>query len=277
MRYNVSPSLWILIYLIFVWPYKRLNCNDYCKNSDLRHYENVIIENDSYRYSLHYKYSMRIQRYQSQPVPSDRFNNEIDDVYYGTPQFSCRYYGTHVVQIDFERHRDDVYKSGELPIGTIFNFIENYKKSESRVLDEKELLGVKRTFSINVNVSDVTAKMTNLIHPNGKVSLFYDNIPTEIEESKLQSEIYGLIRCEDGLTKHEISVPAKWIKSGTLVEFEAIGEICSQKYTSETCQRATTSTMTCFWCEKGKACIESNDQNTHGLKMNDCRVENMIT
>ncbi|XP_018644397.1 hypothetical protein Smp_093070 [Schistosoma mansoni] len=41
--------------------------------------------------------------------------------------------------------------------------------------------------------------MTSLIHPNGKVSFYYDNIPTEIEESRLQSEIYGLIRCEDAL------------------------------------------------------------------------------
>ncbi|CAH8606568.1 unnamed protein product [Schistosoma rodhaini] len=31
--------------------------------------------------------------------------------------------------------------------------------------------------------------------------------------------------------------------------------------------------MTCIWCEKGNACIESNDQNTHGMKVKDCRVE----
>ncbi|XP_018644480.1 egg protein CP391S-like, partial [Schistosoma mansoni] len=136
-----------------------------------------------------------------------------------------------------------------------------------------ELLGAKWTFSINVNGSEVTATMTTLMHPNGKLSFHYDNIPMEIEESRLQSKIVGIIRCEGGLKKPEISVPAKWIKSGSLVEFEVIGEICSQYNTSETCQKATTLTMTCFWCEKGKKCIESNDQNTHGLKVNDCRVE----
>ncbi|CAH8606582.1 unnamed protein product [Schistosoma rodhaini] len=35
--------------------------------------------------------------------------------------------------------------------------------------------------------------------------------------------------------------------------------------------------MTCIWCEKGNACIESNDQNTHGMKVKDCRVENTST
>ncbi|CAH8606435.1 unnamed protein product, partial [Schistosoma rodhaini] len=146
--------------------------------------------------SLHYKYSMRIQRNQSQPVPSDRFKNKISYIYYGKPQFSCRYYGIHVEQIDFYKYQN-VFEFGGSYIGTIINYIKNYKKSESRVLDEKELLGVKRNISINVDGSDVTATMTSLIHPNGKVSFYYDNIPTEIEESRLQSEIYGLIRCED--------------------------------------------------------------------------------
>ncbi|CAH8646530.1 unnamed protein product, partial [Schistosoma rodhaini] len=272
MRYNFSPSLWILIYLIFVWPYKRSNCNDICNNPDLRNYENVIIENDTYRYSIHYNYSMRIQRNQSQPVPSEHFNNKVDGRYLARPQFSFSYYGSHVQEIEFfEYHKIYVYE--ESRIGIIDNYIKNYKKSEYRILNETKLIGVKRTFSINVNGAEVRATMTTLIHPSGKISFYYDNIPTEIAKTKLESKLNGLIRCEGGHTKHEISVPAKWIKSGTLVEFEAIGEICSQYNTSETCQRATTLSMTCFWCKKGKKCIESNDQNTHGLKVNDCSVE----
>ncbi|CAH8287734.1 unnamed protein product, partial [Schistosoma rodhaini] len=99
--YNFSPSLWILIYLIFVWHYKRSNCNDICKRSDLYNYENVIIENDTYRYSLHYNYSMRIQHNQSQSVSSDRFYNKIDRRYWAYPQFSFSYYGKHVEYFGF--------------------------------------------------------------------------------------------------------------------------------------------------------------------------------
>ncbi|CAH8497461.1 unnamed protein product [Schistosoma rodhaini] len=275
MRYNFSPSQWILIYLIFVWPYKRFNCNGICTNSGLQRYENVTFENDSYRYSLHYNYSMRIQHNQPQPVSSERFKNKINGKYEAYLQFSCTYYGSHVQKIHF--YEDYEYIYGSFQIGKIINYIKNYKKSESEVLNEAKLIGVKRTFSINVNGAEATATMTSLIDSNGKISLYYDNIPKEIKESQLQSKIVGPIICGDDTAEHEIRVPAKWIKSGTLVEFEAIGEICSQYNTSEICQNAKTSKTTCIWCEKGGKCIESNNQNTHSLKVNDCRVETTKT
>uniref|UniRef100_A0AA82N806 Egg protein CP391S-like protein n=1 Tax=Schistosoma mansoni TaxID=6183 RepID=A0AA82N806_SCHMA len=279
MRYNFSPSLWILIYVIFGRPYKRFNCSDICKNPDLKRYENVIFENDSYRYSLHYNYSMRILRNQPQPVPSERFINMINDKYVANAQFSFSFYGYRLEKIRFHEYpTDHVYKFGRSQVGNIINHIKNYTKSESRVLDEKELFGVKRNFSINVNGTEVTATMTTLIHTNGKISFYYDNIPMEIEESQLQSKIVGSIRCEgEDTEEREIRVPVDWIKSGTLVEFEAIGEICSQYNTSETCQRSTTLKTTCIWCEKGEKCIESNNPDTHGLKVNDCRVETTKT
>uniref|UniRef100_A0AA82N8J9 Egg protein CP391S-like n=1 Tax=Schistosoma mansoni TaxID=6183 RepID=A0AA82N8J9_SCHMA len=267
MRYNFSPSLWMLIYLIFVWPYKLFNCNDICNNPDLGHHEIVIIENDTYRYSLHYKYSMTIQRNQSQPVSSERFKNKIDGVYRSDPEFSSSFYGSQIHEIAFNVHHHMLVFRG-FQIGEIINYIENYEKTESRVLDEEELLGVKRDFLINVNGAEVTATMTSLIDSNGKVSLYYDNIPKEIEESQLKSGILGIISCENVVTNHEISVPAKWIKSGTLVVYEAIGKICSQYNTNETCQNATIPNLTCFWCEKKEKCIISSNQDTH-----DCRVE----
>uniref|UniRef100_A0AA82N800 Egg protein CP391S-like protein n=1 Tax=Schistosoma mansoni TaxID=6183 RepID=A0AA82N800_SCHMA len=269
MRYNFLPSLWILVYVIFAWPYKRFNCNDICKNPEI-----VIIENDTYRYSLHYYYSMRIQRYQSEAVPSDRFKNMIDYKYDRRLQFSFSFYGTHVKKIYFHKNLQPIlHIFGWSYIRNIHNYIKKYTKIETGVLDEKELFGVKRNFSINVNGSEVTTTTTTLIHSNGKVSFYYDYIPKEIEGSQLKSEIFGQLSCKGVVTNHEIPVPAKWIKSGTLVEFEAIGEICSQYNTKETCLRATTSKTICIWCEKGNACIESNNQNTHGLKVNDCRVE----
>uniref|UniRef100_G4LV63 Smp_201330 n=2 Tax=Schistosoma mansoni TaxID=6183 RepID=G4LV63_SCHMA len=279
MRYNVSPCLWILIYIFFVWPYKRFNCNEICNHPNVRNYENVIIENDTYRYSHHYEYSMRIQRHQSQPVPSDRFNIKINGIHTVYPQFTCNYHSKYIRKIMFYADdADDVYDFRGYYIGTMINYLVNYMDFDTAVLDEKKLLGVKRTFSINVDGSEVEATMTSLIHPNGKISFYYDKIPQEIEESKFQSKIVGSIRCEGGLQKFfEIPVPAKWIKSGTLVEFQAMGESCSQNYKSEICQNAKTSTTKCFCCEKKKKCIELNNQDTHGLKVDDCRVENINT
>uniref|UniRef100_A0AA82N8G5 Egg protein CP391S-like protein n=1 Tax=Schistosoma mansoni TaxID=6183 RepID=A0AA82N8G5_SCHMA len=269
MRYNFSPSLWILVYVIFVWSYKLFSCNDFCNRFVFYQYEIVIIENDTYRYSLHYNYSMRIQHNQPQPVPSERFKNKINRRYTARSKVSFSFYGSQVREIDFhDGNVDNVYEFGGSRIGNIFNFIKNYTKSESWFLDENELLGVQKNYSTNVNGTEVKATMTSLIHPNGKVSFYYDNIPKEIDGSKLQSKIVGIIHCEDGTAFHEIRVPAKWIESGTLVEFEAIGEICSQYNTNETCQNAKISILTCFWCEKEKKCIISNLQDTH-----DCHVE----
>uniref|UniRef100_A0AA82N7Y8 Uncharacterized protein n=1 Tax=Schistosoma mansoni TaxID=6183 RepID=A0AA82N7Y8_SCHMA len=138
-----------------------------------------------------------------------------------------------------------------LTLETNHNYLNNYVKLNSAVLDEEKLIGVKRTFSINVNGAEVEATMTSLIHPNGKVSFYYDKIPKKLWKVKLISKLTGIIKCEDGLQKFfAIHVPEKWIKSGTLVEFQAIGEFCLQYDTSETCQNAKTPTTTCFCCEK---------------------------
>uniref|UniRef100_A0A3Q0KS07 Ig-like domain-containing protein n=2 Tax=Schistosoma mansoni TaxID=6183 RepID=A0A3Q0KS07_SCHMA len=116
--------------------------------------------------------------------------------------------------------------------------------------------------------------MTGVIQPNGKISLYFDNIPAEVDESECISKINATLSCSfQGFIDHEIPVPAKWIKSGTLVEYEVIGTLSFHRNLFETCQRATTTKMTCTWCEKGDKCLESNDEDTHELKVNDCRVE----
>ncbi|CAH8500651.1 unnamed protein product, partial [Schistosoma bovis] len=46
------------------------------------------------------------------------------------------------------------------------------------------------------------------------------------------------------------------------------------KYTSpEACQQATTSDITCFWCDNAKLCIDSTDQDAHNMKVTKCHVE----
>uniref|UniRef100_A0AA82N815 Egg protein CP391S-like protein n=1 Tax=Schistosoma mansoni TaxID=6183 RepID=A0AA82N815_SCHMA len=210
---------------------------------------------------------MRIQHNQSQPVPSERFKNKIGFSYKVYPKFWFSFYGYHVEEVRFYSDLEYIY--GTFQIGNINNYIQNYEKYEAVVLNENGLLGVQRNFSVNVNGSEVTFTMTILIHPSGKISFYYDNIPTEIGENQFKTRIVGTIICGGIYRYHEIRVPAKWIKSGTLVEFEAIGEICSQYNTIETCPNATIWNTTCTWCEKGEKCIIMyNNQDTH-----DCRVE----
>ncbi|CAH8287319.1 unnamed protein product [Schistosoma rodhaini] len=115
--------------------------------------------------------------------------------------------------------------------------------------------------------------MTSVIQPNGKITWYFDDIPKEIEGTEWEATINASFKCGKSLLHHEIPVPAKWIKSGTLVEYEVIGKNCWNFNTSEACQGVTTPNMRCIWCLKVNKCIESNDDNTHGLKVNDCRVE----
>ncbi|CAH8532184.1 unnamed protein product, partial [Schistosoma haematobium] len=99
------------------------------------------------------------------------------------------------------------------------------------------------------------------------------NIPTEIKEIDQESKISADIKCETHNVLDEIYVPSEWMKTGTLVEYEAVGKICPKYNSIKACQKATTLNMTCIWCEKVNTCIESSDQDTHHLKVNDCRVE----
>ncbi|KAH9580896.1 hypothetical protein MS3_00009384 [Schistosoma haematobium] len=51
---------------------------------------------------------------------------------------------------------------------------------------------------------------------------------------------------------------------------------CQKYNTTETCRNASSKNITCFWCEKANRCIDSNDQDTHDLKVINCRVEKIL-
>ncbi|KAH9586073.1 hypothetical protein MS3_00010854 [Schistosoma haematobium] len=82
--------------------------------------------------------------------------------------------------------------------------------------------------------------------------------------------IRGKFHCA---TDHEIAVPGKWIKNGTLVEYEVIGTICPIHNSSEGCLNATTPNVICIWCEKWNTCIDRNHRDHHFFKVNDCHFK----
>ncbi|CAH8819430.1 unnamed protein product [Schistosoma curassoni] len=104
------------------------------------------------------------------------------------------------------------------------------------------------------------AKITSVIHSNGKISLYYENIPTGQTEGPVTSIIEGVIQCED-VRKVEIVTPRRWITSDTLVEFEHYEISCSIHDSIEKCQNATTSSVQCIWSEKANMCINSDDND----------------
>ncbi|CAH8561071.1 unnamed protein product [Schistosoma margrebowiei] len=105
------------------------------------------------------------------------------------------------------------------------------------------------------------------------------HIPTEIKYRQLHTKVQSAMICEfkmgtEYLRSPEIGVTSIWIKSDTLVEFEPIEGICSIHNSTGECQNATTSNMRCIWCERANMCINSNDKDTHELKVDDCLIKN---
>ncbi|KAH9579497.1 hypothetical protein MS3_00009625 [Schistosoma haematobium] len=218
---------------------------------------------------------MRIILNQSYPVMNDILNKSLNRQRV-TPKFSFKYYDSQTNNLVIDS-RGEIGIFKERYLGFITSHLSGTSRSEYGVLDTQELFAVKWSYVKTVDDTKVTANITCLIHSKGKISFYYDYIPIEIEESRRQSKINHMFMCGTNITAVEILVPEKWIKTGTLVEYEVIGKICSKYNSIEICQNTTTLNITCIWCEKANACIESNDEDTHHLKVNDCQIKNMMT
>ncbi|CAH8287894.1 unnamed protein product, partial [Schistosoma guineensis] len=260
-------------FLIVVWLYEFCKCQDHCEEREWMTLEKVIFENRSHRYSQHYMHLQSISINQSQPAVNGSFSRRNDGTYI-TPKLSFKYYSIQVtgfrifISGEINMHGEDYF-------GYIRPFRSNNTDPEFEISDEKELLAVRWFINKDVDGKQFTAKVTCLIHPNGKIILYYDNIPTEIKDVEWKPEIIGKFGCggKDEI-ESKIVTPETWINSGTLVEYEAVRNYCL-KYTSpEACQNARTLDITCFWCDEANICIDDTDQDAHNMKVNNCRAKN---
>ncbi|CAH8576768.1 unnamed protein product [Schistosoma rodhaini] len=268
MRYNFYSDISISFYLVVVLLYKCLQCQDFCQQPKLLQYEKVIYVNDSYLYSHHYNYTMRITLNQPNPVQNRNFEKTsyLQEV---KPNFQFKYYDSQV-------NNFNVYSYGAIDIkkvnhiGQIDLYIPGEDGSEVQVLNEKDLFAARWSIKKNDNSKQVTATIFCLIYPSGKISIYYEDVPTKIHKNELQFKMRGIFWCQ---TNSNIFVPLKWIKSGTLVEYEPMGESCAKYNTSESCEKARPSDIACIWCDKNNTCIDIYYQDTDYLKENNCRVK----
>ncbi|CAH8531790.1 unnamed protein product [Schistosoma margrebowiei] len=246
MRHNFSSDLSIILCFIAVSLYGFFNCQDICQQPELKDYKKVVFENGSYQYSHHYNYSMRVSLNQPRRVVNGSFNK--DSFYQEVKQnFPFKFYDSDVYKfIVFPNGA--ITMNGKMNLGNFSMFTSNDFHIESEVLEQDKLFAV-RWFPKKDNVIGVTGKITGLIHSSGKISIYFEDIPTKINESERQPKLSGLFQC--GTTR------------------------CAKHNSTGACQNASTSNVTCIWCENANTCIESNDQNTHSLKINDCRNKNM--
>ncbi|CAH8530305.1 unnamed protein product [Schistosoma margrebowiei] len=135
-----------------------------------------------------------------------------------------------------------------------------------------------------VRLVDVKGQVTYLIYPNGKMSIYFENIPKEINENNLQSWIDYRHHCVSNIKNSDktlkvslfesynrINVPVHLIKHRTLVEFEPNTETCYIKDSKETCLSASKPNMTCYWCSKANKCTNGLDTHIDHWMENDCK------
>ncbi|KAH9584425.1 hypothetical protein MS3_00006032 [Schistosoma haematobium] len=251
-------------FLIIICVAEFFECQDVCNQTGWMTSGKIISENSSYRYSQHYMYLQSISINQTQPsviTSLDKYNKTL----FLEPQLSLKFYNSNVTRFDIYTDSGiDIH--GEQYVGYIEAFNAKNISFEFAILNKKDLFAVKWFIDKEVDGKQFTAEVTCLIHPNGKIVFYYDKVSTEIKTIDWKPKI----GC--GGTP-QIVTPETWINSGTMVEYELIGDYCP-KYTSpEACQNATTSDITCFWCDKVKLCIDSTDKDAHNMKVNKCRVK----
>ncbi|CAH8638631.1 unnamed protein product, partial [Schistosoma haematobium] len=242
-RFNSPYDLFIRISMILNLFSVFCTCDEICKQPNLKNFNKVIFKNDSYQYSHYYHYSQTVSLNQPHPNVSGSFI-ELKELEI-KPRFRLKYFETQVSEFLFY---DDgylyIFKENNAKIGEILNELVNYVSKY--LLIEKELMAFKWSSVSIYDRTQTTPIVTTLIYANGKISIYYENILSEINRDKI-SGILGIFQCETA--------------------------ICPIHNSSEACRKATTSKTTCIWCENWNTCIDSNQQDHHFFKVNGCHFK----
>ncbi|CAH8578423.1 unnamed protein product [Schistosoma rodhaini] len=274
MRYKFSCDQLLFVYLMVSLAFKIFNCQHACDEMNLNRANELVFERESHEYSHYYYYSRLIRLNQPSPFVNGTFEKLVtDELQRITPKFSFKFYGSDVTRLVITKYGSiEIY--GETFLGAIDHYVPDIISSECEISNDKNVFAHRLSFQI----SDLngTFKVTTLIHSNGKISFYYDNVPWGYENYYSRSQIFGLFECgEEDQRDVGIYFDAKWVKSGTLVEFEVSGD-CEKHNSIETCQNSTTSN-TCFWCKVANRCIVDNNKDIHDFKVNGCQIVNSLS
>ncbi|CAH8587298.1 unnamed protein product, partial [Schistosoma margrebowiei] len=243
----------VTIYSFIVHTWEFFDCNEFCENARLLSQAKVIFQSDTHKYSHYYHYSQFIRSNQPSPIVSENFE-KLDNAKEITLKSPLTFYGADLNSVYIDTHGEiSVGQHGDLRV--IMNSIYGNFVCETEILNE-----------------DDTLKAMHLIHSNGKIYFYFENIPSGFERNLVLSRIFYYIACENVYKGPEADVPSEWITNGTLVEYEVLGD-CPKHNSFAACHDATTSSTKCLWCEKANACITRSDKDVHDFKVNGCQVE----
>ncbi|CAH8601798.1 unnamed protein product [Schistosoma margrebowiei] len=193
MRHSFSTGQFTLLYSIIVLICKFFECQDICTKPELGHFRKLIFENDAYKYSHHYYYSQTIRSNQPPPVIKGSFETIINFKEIA-PRFPFKFYGVKVIVFAIFTS-GTIYMFDEKHLGEIDNFMKKHYFMSSQISDHHELLAVRTSYYEKLDDKIPAFNITNMIHPNGKISVYFENVPKVTGENKKTSKILGLIRC----------------------------------------------------------------------------------
>ncbi|KAH9596993.1 hypothetical protein MS3_00010252 [Schistosoma haematobium] len=194
IRYTFSSGQFTLLSLVIVIISTFFDCHEICENSGLATYSKLIFGNDSHEYSHYYYYFQTIRRNQPSPVVDEQFVKLAADEEVPL-KFSFKFYGTNVSVLKIHSYGTIEMKI-ENGLGTIYTDLEKGGVPEYQISNEKELLAVRSIFHRNIDGKNVELKVLNLIHPSGKISVYYENVSEEIRENELESVVNRQFLCQ---------------------------------------------------------------------------------
>ncbi|CAH8615569.1 unnamed protein product [Schistosoma curassoni] len=257
-RYTFSSDQLISLYSIIVLLSTFCDCKDICKDPAVENNEEVILQSNAYKYvsrrscsnthiqSHFYHYSQIIRADQTLPVDDGKFGKLVPETEIRS-KFPFKVYGVNV-RLFIIHPYGRISIIAKDAIGTTEHLVNLTLPTESEFLEEKEYFAVRYSYHQEFDGESVIYKITTVIHSNGKIYFYYDNIPTQIDEIKVKSTFYGIAPCGE--------------------------KDCPNHNSTEACKGAKTPNTTCIWCERANKCITSNDMDSHEFKVNNCLNKN---
>ncbi|CAH8818632.1 unnamed protein product [Schistosoma curassoni] len=181
----------VTIYSIIVLTSESFNCHESCGNA-LFSKTKVIFQTATHIYvsdqsncianiqSHSYHYSQFIRLNQSPPMISGTFKKSVVREKIDL-NFPFTFYGADVRTFNKDSNGRTYFQEGE-DTSFVFNHITDNVQCEVEILNGEEFLAVRKLCPIEIDNKSDTFKAMYLIHSNGKISFYYENIPSGLKE-----------------------------------------------------------------------------------------------
>nr|CAX73481.1 Egg protein CP391S [Schistosoma japonicum] len=189
--------------------------------------------------------------------------------------FSFEYHGV-------KYNKTDVYAGGYLqihehPLGVIKAMTGVGIFTSYEIISRDELIAVRwSNLLVDSTQEPLDASVLCTIDPEGIISIYYENIPSDISSTTWTSSIEDGFEVETGSDNKmvfkysEMKVLPSMIAKSTLVQFKPKSTYCSKQTSNESCTSASTSDIVCHWCQSPKLCGDGADINTNKMNEMNC-------